>query len=139
MTPPLAPLEGANYYQILGLAPSAAPGEIRAAYWRLCKVYHPDITDLPAAVAVTRFQQVREAYTTLIDPRARQAYDCLLKSGQPPGPPVAPVSVALDPLDPKDRPLSAGEVFALLILGLTFLACLALAVILGFLESPVTA
>ena len=41
-------------------------------------------------------------------------------------------------LDPTDRPLSAGEIFALFILGLTFAACLALVFILGIADSDFT-
>jgi hypothetical protein len=62
-----------NYYHILGVASSASDEEIRAAYRRLVKRYHPDTsTD---ADAVVRFIEVQTAYELLSDPVKRQDYD----------------------------------------------------------------
>ena len=130
-----------TYYCLLGLHPSASAIEIRRAYRELSKHYHPDTTDLHPSVATAKFQQLNEAYATLSSPERRFTYD--LKIGyshfgviQPPPDLNHPVSSSLDLsksayLDPNDRPLSAGEIFALFILGLTFLACLLLAIAIG--------
>jgi curved DNA-binding protein CbpA len=126
-----------TFYDLLNLHPSASPQQIRQSYRELSKLYHPDTTHLSQAVATAKFQQLNEAYATLSSPERRATYD--LKIGysrysviQAPRDLNRPVgeskryrSTAY--LDPTDRPLSAGELFALFILGLTFLGCLALA------------
>jgi hypothetical protein len=130
-----------SYYTLLGLHPTATATEIRRAYWQLSKRYHPDTTDLPAAIATAKFQHLNEAYATLSNPERRLTYD--LKIGysrlsviQAPPNLQRPVSASQNwhsssYLDPTDRPLSAGEIFALFILGLTFLGCLLLAIAIG--------
>ncbi len=130
-----------TYYSLLGLHPSASVIEIRRAYRELSKHYHPDTTKLPTAVATAKFQQLNEAYATLSSPERRLSYD--LKIGysrfgviQPPLDLNHPVSYSYDwsksaYLDASDRPLSAGEIFALFILGLTLLGCLLLAIAIG--------
>lgn len=130
-----------TYYSLLGLHPSASPIDIRRAYRELSKHYHPDTTKLPTALATTKFQQLNEAYATLSSPERRFSYD--LKIGysrfgviQAPSDLNHPVSYSHDwsksaYLDASDRPLSTGEIFALFILGLTFLLCLLLAIAIG--------
>ena len=131
-----------NYYALLGLHPSASALEIRRAYRELSKRYHPDTTDLPSAIATAKFQQLNEAYAALSNPERRLTYD--LKIGYSrlsviQAPPDLNRPVSRSPawnsssayLDPTDRPLSAGEIFALFILGLTFLGCLLLAIFIG--------
>ena len=128
-----------SYYAILGLSPSASNREIRQAYRQLSKRYHPDTTTLPTAEATAKFQQLKEAYATLSNEQKRWLYD--RKIGYyPPNPPQNP---SPDPqsrwsdsayLQPQDRPLSAGEVFVLFLLGATFLLCLGLAVLLAVLR-----
>ena len=59
-----------NYYEILGLQPSATVEEIRAAYFDLVKHVHPDAGGNEAL-----FRQVNVAYETLNDPLRREAYD----------------------------------------------------------------
>lgn len=129
-----------SYYGLLGLHPSASVIEIRRAYRELSKRYHPDTTDLPVAIAKTKFQELNEAYATLSNPQRRMLYDQKLGYArvyviQPPPElqtyrtPTRTSSSAY--LDPVDRPLSSGEIFALFILGLTFLACLLLAIAIG--------
>jgi DnaJ-class molecular chaperone len=131
-----------TYYSLLGLHPSASVIEIRRAYRELSKRYHPDTTDLPAALATTKFQQINEAYATLSSPERRQSYD--LKIGysrftviQAPPDLNHPVSQPYNwsksaYLDASDRPLSSGEIFALFILVLTFVGCLLLVIAIGF-------
>lgn len=132
----------ASHYGLLGISASASAREIRQAYRELSKQYHPDTTALPREVAIERFRQLNEAYATLSSPERRSTYD--QKIGYSPVSVVQPlpnlnISTAKSRpvqsssayLDPTDRPLSAGEVFALFILGLTFLACLVLAIAIG--------
>ena len=131
-----------SYYALLGLHPSASPLEIRRAYRELSKRYHPDTTDLPAATATSKFQQLNEAYATLSSPERRVLYDQKIGYSRlnviqaPPGlddPVRQPKQVYKSSayLDPTDRPLSPGELFALFILGLTFVGCLLLAIAIG--------
>ncbi|HEY9668163.1 MAG TPA: J domain-containing protein [Coleofasciculaceae cyanobacterium] len=131
-----------NYYALLGLHPSASPIEVRRAYRELSKRYHPDTTDLPTDTATQKFQQLNEAYATLSNPERRVAYDQKIGYSrfnviQPPpnfNTPVGnwrPKYSSSAYLDPTDRPLSAGEIFALFILGLTFIGCLLLAIAIG--------
>ncbi len=130
-----------TYYSLLGLHPSASVIEIRRAYRELSKHYHPDTTKLPTAVATAKFQQLNEAYATLSNPERRLSYDLKIgysRFGVIQAPPDLnhPVSYSYDwsksaYLDASDRPLSAGEIFALFILGLTLLGCLLLAIAIG--------
>ncbi len=130
-----------TYYSLLGLHPSASVIEIRRAYRELSKRYHPDTTDLPTAVATTKFQQLNEAYATLSSPERRQSYDQKIRYYrftviQPPSDLNRPVSRAPKwsksaYLDASDRPLSSGEIFAVFILVLTFVGCLLLAIAIG--------
>ncbi|WP_244913148.1 J domain-containing protein [Phormidesmis priestleyi] len=129
-----------SYYTLLGLHPSASVQDIRQAYRELSKLYHPDITQLPAPIATQKFQQLNEAYATLSNPDRKTAYD--LKIGYSRVVVVQPLPSLNRPqpkpanssayIDATDRPLSPGEMFALFILGLTFLACLLLAITIGF-------
>ncbi|MCE9649687.1 MAG: DnaJ domain-containing protein [Parvibaculum sp.] len=67
-------------YHILGLAPGAGTAEIKAAYRRLAKQYHPDAqgAETPGGVA-SRFQEVTAAYNLLKDGSARARFDALAK------------------------------------------------------------
>uniref|UniRef100_UPI0025B34634 J domain-containing protein n=1 Tax=Trichocoleus desertorum TaxID=1481672 RepID=UPI0025B34634 len=137
------PLKSAapNYYALLGLHPSASPQQIRRAYRELSKVLHPDTTTLPPAIATAKFQQLNEAYAVVSNPERRLAYDrkigySRLHVMQAPADLNGPVSQSRRYsssayLDPTDRPLSPGEIFALFILGVTFVACLVLAIAIG--------
>ena len=71
-------------YEILGVSRDATPDEIRAAYRRLAKQYHPDINQDPDANE--RFIAIQQAYETLIDPEARARYDIALQGGAGPAP-----------------------------------------------------
>lgn len=125
-----------SYYALLGLHPAASPVEIRRAYRELSKRYHPDTTNLPKAIATSKFQQLNEAYATLSNPERRLTYDYQIGYSrvavvQPKPTLHQPVSQKNHSssayLDPTDRPLDGGEIFALFLLLLTFIGCLALA------------
>lgn len=136
-----------GYYSLLGLHPSASPIEIRRAYRELSKQYHPDTTNLPSTIATAKFQQLNEAYSILSNPERRLSYDRTIGYSrftviQPPPNLNQPVSRASPHrssayLDPTDRPLSTGEIFALLMMGLTLLGCLFLAIVIGLLRGEV--
>ena len=79
-----------DYYKILGVSRDAKPDEIRKAYRKLAKQYHPDVNK--AADAEEKYKEINEAYEVLKDPEKRQKYDTLgmnWQSGQdftpPPG------------------------------------------------------
>ncbi|AHB89214.1 membrane protein with DnaJ domain [Thermosynechococcus sp. NK55a] len=131
-----------THYDILEVAPTASLAEIRRAYREKSKLYHPDTTTLPLAIAREEFHRLNEAYAVLTNPEQRQWYDLQLRlRGQsqlkPPhrtgggGGSRSQSSGRSTSIPPEDRPLSPGELFALFILGLTFVSCLVLAVIVG--------
>src|SRR3954471_3123362 len=62
-----------GYYECLGVEPWASADQIRAAYHRSAKQYHPDVNPSPQAKA--RFQAINEAYRILGDPHRRATYD----------------------------------------------------------------
>lgn len=69
-------MTGQNHYKILGVAPDADLSQIRAAYVRLLKRYHPDhATESEMAENGAEIQRIVGAYRTLKDPRTRAAYD----------------------------------------------------------------
>lgn len=132
-----------NHYDRLGVKPTASPQEIRRAYRDMSKLYHPDTTQLAPEVATEKFQILNEAYATLSNPEKRLAYNYTIG--------ISKVAVIQAPkyldrpaserrlyeknsayLDPTDRPLSAGELFALFILGVTFVSCLILVFAIGW-------
>jgi len=133
-----------SYYGLLGVHPSASLREIRQAYRDLSKLYHPDTTTLPAAIATAKFQQLNEAYGTLSNPERRTAYNLKIGYSSVPVVQTLPGINRFPPktaysssayLDPTDRPLSPGELFALFILGVTFVGCLFLAIAVGLTRS----
>jgi len=63
-----------DFYVILGLEHGATESEIKRAYRRLARRYHPDINP-GDRTAEARFRQILEAYETLIDPARRSKYD----------------------------------------------------------------
>lgn len=63
-----------DFYIVLGVQRGASPGEIKRAYRRLARRYHPDINPGDREAAA-RFRQILDAYETLIDPDRRRRYD----------------------------------------------------------------
>lgn len=83
-------MEYKDYYKILGLPRTASDDEIKKAYRKLARKYHPDVSQEPNAEE--RFKEVAEAYEVLRDSTRRKTYDRLgadWKAGQefrpPPG------------------------------------------------------
>lgn len=66
-----------DYYQMLGVPPSASEAEIRQAYARLARDRHPDRFADPAEKqrAQVAFQDITTAFNALVNPRRRQEYD----------------------------------------------------------------
>ena len=64
--------------RFLGIAPEADIEEIKAAYRRLSKEYHPDTTTLPLKVASQKFIRLREVYNVLSKEETRRFYDWTL-------------------------------------------------------------
>jgi len=64
-----------DFYAILGVPRNATPEQIKEAYWRLAKEYHPDKNPSPEAEEM--FKLINEAYQVLSDPVKRAEYDAL--------------------------------------------------------------
>ncbi|MDN5865554.1 MAG: DnaJ domain-containing protein, partial [Gammaproteobacteria bacterium] len=62
-----------DYYKVMGVARDVSPDELRRAYRKLARKYHPDVSK--EADAENRFKEVAEAYEVLKDPDKRKAYD----------------------------------------------------------------
>src|SRR5882672_12857166 len=63
-----------EYYELLGVGRKATTKDIRAAFRKLARKYHPDLNPGDKA-AEDRFKQLQEAYDVLSDPKKRQMYD----------------------------------------------------------------
>lgn len=73
------PLPTVTYYDILGVSRTASPAEIKSAFRRLVKKYHPDLTP---GVEGVRFRKIVEAFRTVSDPRKRKAYDRRIRKAE---------------------------------------------------------
>ena len=68
-------MEFKDYYKTLGIAKGASADDIKKAYRRLARKYHPDVSK--EADASARMAEVNEANAVLSDPEKRAAYDAL--------------------------------------------------------------
>lgn len=62
-----------DYYEVLGVGKDASPDDIKKAYRKLARQYHPDVNK--AADAEEKFKEVKEAYDVLADDQKRARYD----------------------------------------------------------------
>ena len=100
----------ANYYELLGIAPSASIADVRKAYAKLARERHPDRFPDPAAkkAAQQTFQEITAAFNTLSNDRARAEYDKSLKA--PRRAPV-PEEIARDAYDRGQKLYEAKNFF----------------------------
>src|SRR3954453_9890578 len=62
-----------DYYKVLGVSRDAKPDEIKKAYRRLARKYHPDVN--PGKDSEDQFKKISEAFDVLSDPKKREVYD----------------------------------------------------------------
>lgn len=96
-----------SYFAILEIPSTASPEEIRAAYRRLAKAYHPDHFGGDSE----HFKEIQQAYDVLGDPGKRSRYQQSLAGPQPVRQSRHGLHPAPEPLIPKRRPAVMEEVF----------------------------
>ncbi len=69
-----------DFYQVLGVPDTATPEDIKKAYRRLAKQYHPDANPNNPQAA-ERFKEISEAHTVLSDAEKRKQYDTMRRLG----------------------------------------------------------
>ena len=72
--------EKRDYYEVLGVDKNADEQQIKKAYWKLAKKYHPDVNPGDKA-AEESFKEANEAYEVLSDKEKRQRYDTMGHAG----------------------------------------------------------
>jgi DnaJ-class molecular chaperone len=95
-----------SYFAILGITSGASADEIRSAYRRLAKEYHPD----HYAGSRERFQDIQEAYSVLGDSRRRHRYEQRIRKASTQRPSRRAYRPEPEPLIPEDRPADLGDV-----------------------------
>jgi DnaJ-class molecular chaperone len=95
-----------SYFAILGISPDADVDEIRSAYRRLAKAYHPDYY----TGSSSKFRDIQEAYSVLGNSHRRREYEQNIKKAMPAAV-VRPAGYPEpEPLIPGDGPVDIGEV-----------------------------
>src|SRR5512135_136911 len=97
-----------DYYELLGVSPSASAAEVRKAYASLAREKHPDRFTDPAEKerAQRIFQDITHAFNTLMNPERREEYD--RHRGKPQ--PKTPEEIAADAFERAEPALQAGQV-----------------------------
>src|SRR3954464_13773047 len=65
-----------DYYEVLGVPRGASEDDIKKAFRKLARQYHPDVAK-DKKVAEAKFKEINEAYEVLSDPEKRKRYDAL--------------------------------------------------------------
>jgi DnaJ-class molecular chaperone len=95
-----------SYFAILGISPDATLDEIRSAYRRLVKEFHPD----HYAGNSERFRDIQEAYSVLGNRRRRHEYEQHIRKVSPKRPLRPNTYHEPEPLIPEEGPVDIGEV-----------------------------
>jgi DnaJ-class molecular chaperone len=95
-----------SYFAILGISPQATVDEIRSAYRRLAKEFHPD----HYAGSSQRFRDIQEAYSVLANSRRRHEYEQSIRKAPIKTPLRAARYPEPEPLIPEESPVDLGEV-----------------------------
>ncbi len=83
------PVQFRDYYQTLGVAKTASEDDIKSAFRKLARKYHPDVAK-DKKTAEEKFKEINEAYEVLGDPEKRRKYDELGAGWDQPGGPPPP-------------------------------------------------
>ena len=78
------PVQFRDYYETLGVSKTASDDEIRSAFRKLARKYHPDVAK-DKKTAEEKFKEINEAYEVLSDPEKRKKYDQLGANWNQPG------------------------------------------------------
>ncbi|UCF90612.1 MAG: J domain-containing protein [Desulfobacterales bacterium] len=95
-----------SYFAILGISPNATADDIRSAYRRLVKEFHPD----HFAGGSERFREIQEAYSVLGNNRRRRQYEQNLRKVSRKTPLRRTTYPAPEPLIPEEGPIDMGEI-----------------------------
>ncbi len=95
-----------SYYAVLGISSGARANEVRAAYRRLVKEFHPD----RYSGGSEAFRQIQEAYAVLSDERERRQYDQGLSDAKTAASAIRRTSPIPEPLIPEKKPAYFGDI-----------------------------